>query len=265
MTWRAFLLGLFVLILPKFASADDAACVSAHRQAQVDRKAGRLKATKKQLAVCSSQACPTMITSDCTEWIVEVERALPSVVIAVTDAEGHDKRDVRVFVDGELVTERLDGSALPIDPGEHRLRFELVGSSPIEQVVIVREGERARAVHVGLPRKRTALSSRRSDNRPASDRIRPTSRSPLPYVLGVVGVVALGASGYFYYRGLSKKSELDDQNCRPSCDPAEVDSGKRSILIADIAAGVAVVALGSSIVWIATTPKEMAVAVGGRF
>ena len=63
---------------------------------------------------------------------------------------------------------------------------------------------------------------------------------------GVLLGVGLGGFAYFGYRGLSTKSDLDDQKCKPACPQERVDEGNRQFLIADISLGVGVVALGAA-------------------
>jgi hypothetical protein len=256
---RISLFLVLVFVAPRVAHADDAACVKAHRQAQLDRKAGKLKAAEGELRVCSEANCPEMITSDCNEWRLELERSMPSVVIAVTDPDGHDARDVKVFVDDSLLTERLDGSAIRLDPGEHRFRFEMAGAVPIARTVLLREGEQARAVNVAFPR--TTGKTARKPESPAKSE----GTGPVPWVLGAAGIVALGASGWFYYQGLTKKRDLDDADCKPSCERSQVDAGKRSILVADVLLGVGVLALGTATFLVVTSPREPSVALRGRF
>ena len=50
-------------------------------------------------------------------------------------------------VDGQVVEERLDGKAVPIDPGEHVVRFETAGANPGQEAeLLVTQGEKNRKV-----------------------------------------------------------------------------------------------------------------------
>ena len=53
-----------------------------------------------------------------------------SVVPAAKDKKGRDIVDVKVSIDGKVVTETLDGKALPVDPGVHTFRFETKNAPP---------------------------------------------------------------------------------------------------------------------------------------
>jgi len=48
--------------------------------------------------------------------------------VRAEDTTGADTLAVRVTIDGQLLAETLDGKAVPIDPGEHVVRFELAGA-----------------------------------------------------------------------------------------------------------------------------------------
>jgi hypothetical protein len=55
-----------------------------------------------------------------------------------------------VRVDDEPFLEKLEGAAVPIDPGEHVLRVQHGDDPPIEETIIVREGEKNRQVTIHL-------------------------------------------------------------------------------------------------------------------
>src|SRR5438045_2725401 len=105
-SWRRRLVpigALAALFSSRGARADDdvkAACAAAYEQAQVHQAAGRLKEAKRTLAGCLQEACPSFIQADCGQWLGDVDRALPTVVLAAKNARGEDVVAVRVQVDG---------------------------------------------------------------------------------------------------------------------------------------------------------------------
>jgi hypothetical protein len=255
-TMRASALSTFVfsLAVAHAAHAEEPnpserqACVSAHETAQKSKNAGQLRAARTALTECARETCPRLISADCTQWIAELERLLPSVVVSARDAEGRDLTQVRVLVDGVVLTERLDGKALSVDPGEHRFRFEAPELKPIERKIVISEGERSRSVPVIFARA-SSTAVRRSPPRDQRDNRaeRPKSAgspSPLAYVLAGVGVVGVASFAYFGLRGRDKREELDSAECKPSCPSSEVDEARRDFLIADISLGVALVSFG---------------------
>lgn len=231
---------LVYLGVPALASAgeaDKAACADAYKSAQTQRKSGSLKAARESLLVCVSDRCPAVVQPDCMRWLTEVEAAQPSLTFAAKGSDGKDVVDVRVFLDDNLLTDALDGKSLTIDPGSHRLKFERAGETPIEQVVVVREGEKNRLVAVSwakdLPRSGSEGSGGAAN----------TGTPPAVWILGAVGVAGLATFGTFAAIGMSRRSNLKDQ-CFGNCAQSDVDSIKTDFLIADIGLGVGVVGLG---------------------
>jgi hypothetical protein len=62
------------------------------------------------------------------------------------------------------------------------------------------------------------------------------------YVLGGVGVVALGSFAAFALSGKSAESAMD--GCKPACTQAQADKMRLRYLLADVSLGVGVAALG---------------------
>jgi len=122
------------------------ACVAASEKAQRYRLDGKLGDAQRELLVCSRDTCPSVVRSDCNVWLNEVNNLMPSIVVGAKDEDGADLVDVRVFLDGQKVLGRLDGKSMPVPTGEHTVRLERDGAQPLEQKVLIREGEKARAI-----------------------------------------------------------------------------------------------------------------------
>ncbi len=228
-------------------SADTRMCLSAHKQAQLDRADGKLKASRDQLFRCARRECPAPVRAECSGWLDEVSAALPTLVIQVRDAQGADLSDVRVFVDGELLTSRLDGRPLDVDPGAQTFRFEAKDGRRLEQSVIVRQGEKDRLLQVRFEPARAPKNKSRkppvASRPPPEGRPEPGQGAPtLSYVLMGVGGVGVGAFGYFAATGFSRESDLKDQ-CAPRCSQSEIDSVRHRYIAADVSLGVGVAAL----------------------
>jgi len=119
-------------------------CNDAHTQAQPLRRAGQLRAARRELRTCAAPACPAIVRDECAQWLDEVSRAIPTLVLEAKDQDGNDRSDVRVTLDGQPLLERLDGNAIEIDPGEHDLVFEADGVAPVARHVIIAAGEKDR-------------------------------------------------------------------------------------------------------------------------
>lgn len=248
---RAFL-GIVATLLalgPSVARADE--CVDAYDGSQRARRAGRLLDARAQLLSCAQTQCPEAVSKQCTLWLREVTAAMPSVVFAVRDADGNDQSRVRVTEGERVLTERLDGRALELDPGEHLFHFELPSGVQVEKRVLLREGEKNRQVQVELlhrappPR---AHSARKPPSAPRKRAAPPERESGIPtsaIVLGAVGVLALGSFTYFAIDANSDLDELE-RRCKPDCPESDENRVARKALVADVSLGVGVVALGAA-------------------
>jgi hypothetical protein len=237
---RAFAAGLALaaIFAAPAARADDTdACLSASDSGQKERDNGHLLEARKQLLLCSRDVCPRIVRSDCGKWASDVQDRIPTVIFGARDAQGGDLVDVTVEMDGNPVARKLDGRPFPVDPGEHRLRFTHEGSPPIEQTAVVREREKGRAIVVQF-----GGADNKSEEQPPAPAPE-KGHSILPYVVGGVGVIAIGSFAYFGISGSTDASNLRS-TCAPHCSDSSVSDVKRKLLIADISLGVGVVSLG---------------------
>jgi hypothetical protein len=119
-------------------------CLSATEAAPKLRASHKLREARKQLLVCAAPTCPAEIRADCTHGIDEVNATLPTVVFTVKSGTGQELSAVKVTMDGEVVAQQLDGSALTLDPGSHSFKFEMAGQAPVTQTFILHEGDKGR-------------------------------------------------------------------------------------------------------------------------
>jgi hypothetical protein len=233
------------LCAPAQAQDSRADCVAAAEQAQSLRSEHKLQRARQQLLICAQAACPDVVQTDCAQWLSEVETAMPSVVIKARDPSGRDIVAVTVLLDGDRLVDHLDGLALPIDPGIHRFRFESGGMLAVEEQVVVGEGEKQRVLAVQFrPLEPKAPNPKLESPIPAGDHPSKVVRV-VPYVLGGVGLVALGSFAYFGIKGRTESSDLAAGcGATKSCSEAQVDPLKQHLLVADISLGVSLVSLG---------------------
>ena len=215
--------------------ADDTrkvSCARAYEMSQRLRQEGRLKQAKEQALICAQPACPAVLVGDCTDWMLQLERAVPSVVVEVRDASGRAISDVSVSVDGQALTSALDGRALTLDPGQRLFKVTLPGGRSLARTVIVTEGQQGQRVSFALPPQ---------PGEPIQVRKR-SGLSPLVYATGALGV--LGVSGFAYF-GLSGKGDERtlERRCAPRCTDSELAPLRQRYLAADISLGVGVAAL----------------------
>jgi hypothetical protein len=224
------------------------ACATASDNAQPLRKAGHLGAAKRQLLVCVNKSCPAMVRDDCVSQLSEIEKAMPTVVFAAMDAEDRDLSAVQVRMDGEPLVDHLDGTSVPVDPGEHTFQFEVAGSVVVSRTVVLREGERDRRVVVSFtaPQRTTVPSARHGEPEAESA----TSPTLWPaYVAVGVGVLGLAAGVIFTVSAINQNSTLAGECTLPNsgCDPRyqpQLDILHKDQVLAGIGYGVAAVGAG---------------------
>ena len=181
-------------------------CLRALARETQDRRADR---ARDQLKICIRDACPTFVRNECTEWLAEVEASLPTVVLAARRGD-QDLDEVRVTMDGHPIADRLTGTAIPLDPGTHVFRFELEGSPPIEQRVLVRVGEKNRRVAVSFGAETADNTLGATAEADADIRTKGLDKRTVSYALAGLGAAALGSFAFFALTGKSDENDLRD-------------------------------------------------------
>lgn len=218
-----------------------AACATTAEQAQELRATHKLIEAKEKLIDCSRASCPNVVSQDCTQWLSELTTVTPSIVISATDPAGHSVSGVRVLLDGVKVLDGLNGEALAVDPGTHRLHFEADGMRPVEQELSINEGETNRSIAVRL----LALQTPAPFTKPSPPSQGSRFKATLPYALAGVGAVALGSFAYFGIKGKGEANDLADTcGATKTCSESQVDPVRNHLLMADVSLGISLVSLG---------------------
>ena len=230
------------------------ACATAYEKGQESRSDGRLREAREEFQFCLQSNCSEFVRTDCGRWLGEVESSLPSLVLVATSA-GREIEDAQVTLDGQPLVERLDGKAVIVDPGHHRLKFSYGHAEPVELELVIREGEKARQVKVDFP---SARSTEAPSSRPHATEMTSVSkdRGWLPYALGGVGVLGLAGFALFGLEGKSEKSDRE-RTCAPECSDADVRSIRDKFHVADVSLGVGVLALGAASYFYFTAPTKV--------
>jgi hypothetical protein len=260
---RAHITIALALVLAAYASRGDAQdteeCIQAYEQAQTLRLDRKLIEAHEQLVICTRATCPAAVTMDCWRWLSEAEDAMPGLAISVQAEGGGDLVDVKVSIDGKLLTGDWMGRATRVNPGTHALRAEAPGFHTSEETVVAREGEKSRVVTIKL----------RSLTAP----VQPVQPTPLSlstdaagsrqvgwptYVLAGVGVAALAAGGVVGYLGNKDAQDMKDE-CKPTCPQSRVDDAKMKLITANVAFGVGGAALlGALVTYLLSKPAAPA-------
>jgi hypothetical protein len=233
----AGLLGAAVLFASASAAAQEVAsttpkaeCVNQFDRAQSLQTARKLQEARTSFLACSAAACPDLVREDCTRSLVDLQRALPTVVFSAR-ADGRDVTDARVLLDGEAIASALDGHAVTLDPGSHLARFERTGGGVYEVRLVAREGEKNRPVSATFVSVTPA-----APEKPKAE----SGRFPtLPVILGGTGLLAIGGS--FYLRlDANADAERLHNSCAPSCDQSSRDALSDKLVVANVALGVGI-------------------------
>ena len=135
------------LLAAPTARANDptlADCITANESAIKLRADHRLREARAQLLVCAALTCPAEVRAECERRVGAVNAAIPTIVFQAKDAAGNDMSAVTVTMDGKPLAERLEGTAISLDPGEHTFHFEAPGQPPIDKTFVLLEGAKDR-------------------------------------------------------------------------------------------------------------------------
>lgn len=257
------------------------ACISSNEAAQVARKKGELRAAREQLLVCIADGCPGPIRDDCKERLAEVERAAPTIVVTAKDSAGNVLTAVTVHVDDKPLAEKLDGTALVVDPGEHVFRLTASGRPAVTRKVVLREGEKGHTEEIAFPLAGALASSApvvapvataepppvdppRAE--PAAEPDAGGTQRTVGYILGGAGLVGIGIGTVF---GFVSKSTYDEatKSCPlgvPLCNDAGVTGGEDAHGQATVSTAAFIVGgvlLGAGLVTFFTAPKRAGISI----
>jgi hypothetical protein len=238
-------------------------CVSANESAQDLRRAAQLREARNKLALCVSAACPGPVREDCAARLSEVDAAMPSLVFVAKDRAGNDLSGVIVTMDGLPFADNLDGTAVQVDPGEHRFVFEGEGLPATEKIVVVHEGDKSRHINVVLGGTPPAEEAQQQKEQFFS----PGRRRTMGLVLGGAGALGLVIGTVM---GIVAKSTYDHAwsgcNGDPrTCTAQGVHDGQTAhnqAAVSTVSFVLGVLLLGGGFALYLTAPKAPGVALG---
>lgn len=268
-----------LLLQPVAARATDpttADCLNANNNSVQLRNDGKLRAARAQLLICAAQSCPADVRKECIRRVDEVNTQIPTVTFEPKDAAGGDLSAVKVTMDGEALTDRLEGTALSIDPGVHTFVFETEGQAPVQKQLVLREGIKDRREEVAFGTQSPTGVARPSRTSPLVPPPTPpeTDGSGLgtqkiaALVAGGVGVVGLGVGGAFGLAAMSSKNDAQtvcpSQQCATADGVDKWNHARSAAQLADVFLIVGGVALaGAAVLWFtAKSPDGAQVGLG---
>jgi hypothetical protein len=251
------------------ANPTTADCLSASEASLKLGEEHKLRAERAQLLVCAASSCPSDIRKECLARVERVSAQVPSIVFTVKDASGGDVSAVKVAMDGETLSERLEGTAVAIDPGEHTFTFEAPGHPAVTKKLVIVQGQKDRSERVVFgdlppaPAARVDVPAPGPAPRPAESGGGLGAQKVLALVAGGIGIAGLGVGAAFGVMALSKKSDAQSV-CPDQCATADgvnkwsdaTSTGNISTIA--LIAGGAVVA-GAAVLWL-TAPSSVGAA-----
>jgi hypothetical protein len=250
------------------ADPTTADCLGANDAAIALRNAHKLREARAQLLICAAASCPADVRNECVRKVADVNRSIPTIVFEAKDAGGNDLVAVRVTMDGAPLLERLEGTAVSIDPGEHSFTFQTADKAPVQRVFILREGEKERRERVVLGEAKPATAPPPASPgpvAPASPAPEGTTRSGgdstrrvVGIVLGAAGLVGVGVAVYEQVTALNRQS--DSESAASNVDPNVQATSKtlhhqaiEAQTYAIVSGALGVAAIGAGVILIATS------------
>ena len=234
------------------ARADDTTqqCANSYETAQRERARGAFLEATQAAQACSQIECNSLIVHECIKLLEQFKNETPSMVFSARNGRGEEIANVKVEIDGKLVTEHIDGLPIAVNPGLHTFRFQTEGEDPVEIKHTARVGDKNRLIEVqlGKPLPATTAPAAGAAGAPVAPAPVQHVSKPIPaasIVLGGVGIVGLGVFGYLRLKATSDYNDLSN-GCSPRCNPDDVDKVHTKYQFSYVGLGVGLAGLGSA-------------------
>jgi hypothetical protein len=202
------------------ADPTTADCIGASDASIKANNEHKLRAARSQLLVCAAASCPVDIRKECVGRVDALNAAIPTIIFQAKDGAGMDIIAVKVTMDAEVIADRLEGTALSIDPGRHSFAFETTGQPPVHEQLVIQQGEKDRRERIVFGPTAAPVVSLGPTPFPTPGSLPSTpdlgasssssglgTQKILAIVAGGVGVVGLGIGTVVGAIALSKKSD----------------------------------------------------------
>jgi hypothetical protein len=123
-------------VAPVFGADPTASdCVTANENSISLRSQHKLLVARSESLVCASPSCPADIRNECARRVADVIAAIPTILVTM---------------DGKPLADRLEGTALSLDPGLHTFVFDAQGQPPLTKQFVIQEGVKDRRERIVL-------------------------------------------------------------------------------------------------------------------
>lgn len=236
-------------------------CIRANELSINLRAKDHLREAREQLLVCAARTCPGEVRAQCEQHLIEVNAQIPTIVFEAKDAAGNDLSAVSVSMDGKPLADRLEGTAISIDPGQHSFHFESAGVPPVDKSFVLHESEKERRERIpfsapigaAAPLPAVAATSVASSW---------SSLKTVGVVIGGAGIVGLGIGSAF---GVMAASDKNSAGCDANgyCAPGPLGDARTHANVSTVAfvAGGVMLASGVALVLFAPSGSKGSVEV----
>lgn len=226
-------------------------CREAFEQADLELRPGadsHLLRARELLRQCASSSCRSWMIEDCSRTLADVERRIPTVVIAA-QTSGHPIVEGCVREGETLLVEHLDGRALEIEPGVHALVLELPSGQKLQSSFVIEEGARLQRLEFEVPPSRhtqqNELVAPVIPPQPPTHVGSPSWLRPAAYIAALSGIATLGVGSGF---GIAAWRARDTAHCdaRGLCDaePLQRANDASSVATAGFVTGSVLLGIG---------------------
>jgi hypothetical protein len=233
-------------------------CLSASDQSITLRNQHKLRAARAQLLICAASSCPAEVRNDCAKGVSDINTALPSIVFEAKDPAGNDLSAVKVTMDGQALTDKLDGASVAIDPGDHAFTFETPGQPTVQKSFVIREAEKERheRIQFGTPIAGASGGAEGKGGGTTTIVVNDSGNSgqkTIAFIVGGVGIAGLIAGGALIGLAFNLKSQSDTENARSAgSGHSDYEASLQDNTLGWIVGGVGAAALTTGVVLLVT-------------
>lgn len=215
------------------ASRAQRQCARTFENAQEQALDGKLVEAAEMFEGCAQRHCGRALKRECTRALRRIRRDLPTVILSFRSHDGEQMDDVRVMMDGSPLTESIDDSAIPVNPGFHTFAFETTDGRRVEKLQTVRRGDKelpilaeAEGPPAPAPSEQAASAATAPETIDMEFEEQPelseSSGSLAPYIVAGASIV-VGVGAFIGLRVLANSKYADLPKCYPDCSLSQIE------------------------------------------
>jgi hypothetical protein len=230
--------------------------------ADCEAKLGQVASAWKHLKELIAQLAPgDPRLAVAQEKMTALEPRVPRLVI---EAPSSGPSPTAILMDGDPLPNGSIGAELPVDPGDHVLTVTWPGSKTEETRVLLAEGAR-QVVRLVPPASQPLAAPVAKPTTPpplvADSQPSPSYRRPLGFVVGGIGIAAIGVGAVTGILAIGTKSDLEAECPDPlSCKTVEgrdlASKGETLTTTSTVTFVLGLAGLGGGIVLVLTSPDS---------